>query len=73
MENELPKRKPNRLGGFDYNSSGAYFITICTKDRKGILSLQGKIQLSQDLFQHLKDFAIRNMDSILGKADSTTT
>ncbi|MBQ8546808.1 MAG: transposase, partial [Clostridia bacterium] len=38
MENELPKRKPNRLDGFDYNSSGAYFITICTKDRKEILS-----------------------------------
>ncbi|MBQ8545566.1 MAG: hypothetical protein IJ437_01360, partial [Clostridia bacterium] len=38
MNKALPKRKPNRLDGFDYNSSGAYFITICTKDRKEKLS-----------------------------------
>ena len=36
MEYELPKRKKNRLENFDYSSSGAYFITICTKDRKNI-------------------------------------
>jgi REP element-mobilizing transposase RayT len=30
---ELPTRKPNRLKGHDYCQSGAYFITICTKDR----------------------------------------
>ena len=35
---ELPKRKPNRLSNYDYDSAGAYFITICTKDRKCILS-----------------------------------
>lgn len=33
---ELPNRKPNRLPNFDYSSPGAYFITICTKDRKCI-------------------------------------
>ena len=31
-------RKPNRLNGYDYSSQGAYFITICTLDRKCILS-----------------------------------
>lgn len=30
---ELPRRKPNRLMGYDYAACGAYFITICTKDR----------------------------------------
>ena len=35
---ELPKRKPNRLSSYDYNREGAYFITICTKDRKCLLS-----------------------------------
>ena len=35
---ELPKRKNNRLENFDYSSGGAYFITICTRDRKKILS-----------------------------------
>ena len=37
-EKELPKRKPTRLGGFDYSTNGAYFITICTQNRKNILS-----------------------------------
>lgn len=36
--NELPKRKEIRLKEFDYSSPGAYFITICVKDRKPILS-----------------------------------
>jgi REP element-mobilizing transposase RayT len=30
---ERPIRKPNRLPHFDYSTPGAYFITICTKDR----------------------------------------
>ncbi|MGN0521919.1 MAG: transposase, partial [Eubacterium sp.] len=38
MKNELPKRKPNRLNKFDYSQKGAYFITICTHNRKEILS-----------------------------------
>ncbi len=32
------KRKPNRLPNFDYSQSGAYFLTICTQDRKNLLS-----------------------------------
>ncbi len=35
---EFPKRKKIRLKGFDYSSCGAYFVTICTKDRSEILS-----------------------------------
>ena len=34
--NKLPIRKRNRLKDYDYRSNGAYFITICTKDRKNI-------------------------------------
>ena len=34
----MPNRKTIRLKNFDYSSPGAYFITICTKDRKEILS-----------------------------------
>ena len=33
---KLPVRKPNRLPNFDYNTPGAYFITICTRDRKNL-------------------------------------
>ena len=34
----LPKRKPTRLKGYDYSAPGAYFVTICTHNRKCILS-----------------------------------
>ena len=37
-EKELPKRKPTRLKKFDYSSAGAYFVTICIRDRMNILS-----------------------------------
>ncbi len=35
---ELPKRKELRLQGYDYSSNGLYFVTICIKDKKPILS-----------------------------------
>ncbi len=35
---ELPQRKPARLKNFDYNTTGAYFITLCTGGRQQILS-----------------------------------
>ena len=35
---EYPKRKKNRLEKYDYSQNGAYFITICTDDRKCLLS-----------------------------------
>ena len=34
----LPQRKPNRLKGFDYSQNGMYFVTVCTHNRKCILS-----------------------------------
>ena len=33
---ELPKRKPNRLTEYDYGTPNAYFITVCTQDRKNL-------------------------------------
>ena len=33
---ELPKRKQNRLTGYDYSAPNAYFITICTESRKNL-------------------------------------
>ena len=35
---ELPKRKPNRLKDYDYSQDGAYFVTICAKDRLEIFA-----------------------------------
>ena len=33
---ELPKRKQNRLTEYDYSTPNAYFITICTHNRKNL-------------------------------------
>ena len=33
-----PVRKQNRLADYDYSQPGAYFITVCTKDKANILS-----------------------------------
>ncbi len=30
-------RKPNRLKGYDYSQNGAYFITVCTKNKECLL------------------------------------
>ncbi len=38
MENKLPKRKHPRLDNYDYSSTGAYFVTICTQNRRCVLS-----------------------------------
>lgn len=33
---ELPKRKRNRLNEYDYSTPNAYFITICTENRRNL-------------------------------------
>ena len=35
---ELPERKQIRLREYDYSAPGTYFVTICTHDRRCILS-----------------------------------
>ena len=35
---DIKQRKPNRLKNFNYGQNGSYFITLCTKERKKILS-----------------------------------
>ncbi len=34
----MEKRQKNRLPNYDYSQPGAYFVTVCTKDHKCILS-----------------------------------
>lgn len=36
---ELPKRKIIRLNAFDYSRNGAYFVTVCTRDREHSLGV----------------------------------
>jgi REP element-mobilizing transposase RayT len=44
---ELPQRKPNRLAGYDYSQSGAYFVTICTKNRAELFGSVGPTVLGR--------------------------
>lgn len=32
----MQTRKDNRLKNFDYSSSGTYYITVCTKEKKNL-------------------------------------
>lgn len=40
---EYPKRKLNRIPEFDYGGCGAYFITVCTKDRRNLFHNVGAV------------------------------
>ena len=61
---ELKNRKTTRLKGADYNRNQAVFLTICTKERKCILShivgtgvLDGpQIELTDKYINQLNDF-----------------
>ena len=46
----LPIRKPTRLKDYDYSQNGAYFITICTHNRKNLFSnIVGAIHESPEI------------------------
>ena len=51
MENKLPKRKRLRMQNFDYSTSGAYFITICTKDRENLFGPVGADSISARMIE----------------------
>lgn len=71
----MPERKPNRLKNYDYSSVGAYFITICTRDRKNYFWKNNKIKTvgattgrpsNEELNEcgKIVDFAINNIPKI---------
>ena len=54
---ELPKRKPARLKGYNYSTPGAYFITICTHNKRCLLGTivgQGLAPAETNLSQYGK-------------------
>lgn len=36
MEQGYPKRKRNRLEGYDYTQPNYYYVTVCAKDKKSL-------------------------------------
>lgn len=63
MENQKPYFKQRRLKYYDYSSSGAYFITMCVKERKNVFwqsyNKNGSYTLSEN--GKIADTAINNI------------
>lgn len=67
MKMNLPQRKNVRLENLNYSEVGAYFLTICVKDRKQILSnivgaTSGRPQIELTEIGHIVEIAIRNIE-----------
>lgn len=62
---DLPKRKANRLANYDYSQNGAYFITICVKDKEPILSEISKTDLINPAKIKLSKIGIIIKDAII--------
>lgn len=62
---DLPKRKANRLANYDYSQNGAYFITICVKDKEPIFSEISKTDLINPAKIKLSKIGIIIKDAII--------
>ena len=58
---EFPVRKPNRLIGYDYSQNGAYFVTLCVKDRHEMF---GQIINGQQLLSKYGFIVKREIENI---------
>ncbi len=70
MEIEKPRRKKNRLENYDYSSCGAYFITVCTLERRNYFwkNVGAIIDRPQDVelspYGEIVNEAISNISSV---------
>ena len=64
MDEKLPKRKLLRLQNFDYSTTGAYFITICTKDRKMLFAPVGADSISARMVERTFLETIEQYDGV---------
>ena len=56
--NELPKRKAIRIEDYDYSTTGAYFITVCTVNREKIFWCDRRGELCSPANIPLSDIGI---------------
>ena len=68
---DLSKRKRIRLQSYDYSAPGAYFVTICTADRRCILSdiavgaaISRPPEVRLTRYGEIVDLAIRTISSV---------
>ena len=62
--NKLPKRKSTRLKNYDYSTSGAYFVTICTKNRKMLFAPVGADSISARMVERTFLETIHQYDGV---------
>ena len=62
---ELKERKPTRLKNFDYSTTASYFITICTENRKNILSKIVGRGLPSRNYHSMEKFQIHGFEDYL--------
>ena len=63
IHTEFPKRKQNRLTEYDYSSPNAYFITICTHNRKNLFWTN-----TTELINSPEDVPLSNLGIIVSQA-----
>ena len=71
---DLPKRRPNRLKGYDYSQAGYYFVTVCTKGRKELFWEQERAGLGparspvalSEVMRQFKSFSARRVNTARG-------
>ena len=65
MQQKNPHRKQIRLKEYDYSAEGYYFITICTQNRKNILS---NIVRADSIFAHKEITSTKPNANVVGVA-----
>ena len=66
MNENLLKRKDIRLKDYDYSESGAYFITICTKNKEKLL-WEGELDIQNFDWNPVGEHSVRPQNLPLSK------
>ena len=64
MEEKLARRKNIRLKNYDYSEAGAYFVTICTKNREMLFAPVGADSISARMVERTFLETIRQYDGV---------
>ena len=71
---QIYNREPTRLSGFDYSTPGAYFLTLCVKDHKQILSKiivgDGVLDVPENQFTDYGKIANEHLEKMVDFYDS---
>ena len=61
---ELPRRKSPRIPGYDYSTNGAYFITVCTHEKRPIFGPVGADSISARMVKRIFLETVQKFDNV---------